>query len=156
MLPWQRCNNVTVHSISLPTGISCAFHSLSPSDVLTASSYQLQSDDHDSGLNTTRGALVHFSEEMFTPNISSSTPWIALISCEYTQERNESTIEGAYGHDVQSRQLQLVVAALHALVWGFSFVIAWLARLGVMRKCQEVRRDDKLTLRCRHFHAGTR
>jgi hypothetical protein len=44
-------------------------------------------------MDTVRGALVHFSEEMFVPNVYSTTPWIALISCEVTAEKNESTIE---------------------------------------------------------------
>lgn len=52
--------------------------------------------DREEGENftTARGALVHFTEEMYTENVTTSTPWIALISCEVTQERNESTIEG--------------------------------------------------------------
>lgn len=48
-------------------------------------------------MDTTRGALVHFSEEMYMENVTTTTPWIALISCEVTPERNESTIEREFG-----------------------------------------------------------
>ncbi|CAK9782855.1 hypothetical protein CC85DRAFT_21859 [Cutaneotrichosporon oleaginosum] len=57
----------------------------------TTVSYQLQSDDTESGINTTRGALVHFTPEMYQENVTTSTPWIALISCEISPERNAST-----------------------------------------------------------------
>jgi hypothetical protein len=43
-------------------------------------SYQLQADVPTGG--TTSGALVHFTEDTMGPNVSTTTPWIAYISCD--------------------------------------------------------------------------
>ncbi|ODN80198.1 hypothetical protein L198_07855 [Cryptococcus wingfieldii CBS 7118] len=47
-------------------------------------SFQLQADVLTGG--TTSGALVHFAESTMGSNVSTTTPWIAFISCD----RNES------------------------------------------------------------------
>lgn len=46
-------------------------------------SYQLQADIPTGG--TTSGALVHFTEGTMGPNVSTSTPWIAYISCDVNE-----------------------------------------------------------------------
>ncbi|WWC90745.1 uncharacterized protein L201_005682 [Kwoniella dendrophila CBS 6074] len=48
-----------------------------------AVSFQLQADIRTGG--TTSGALVHFSESNMGDNITTSTPWIAYISCDVNQ-----------------------------------------------------------------------
>ena len=45
---------------------------------------QLSADEPTGG--TTSGALVHFTESTMGPNVSTTTPWIAFISCD----RNET------------------------------------------------------------------
>jgi hypothetical protein len=46
-------------------------------------SYQLEADIPTNG--TTTGALVHFSEGTMGPNLTTSTPWIAFISCDLNE-----------------------------------------------------------------------
>ncbi|KAK8854846.1 hypothetical protein IAR55_003585 [Kwoniella newhampshirensis] len=46
-------------------------------------SFQLQADVPTGG--TTSGALVHFSESTMGQNLSTSTPWIAFISCDLNE-----------------------------------------------------------------------
>ncbi|KAL1413301.1 hypothetical protein Q8F55_001057 [Vanrija albida] len=53
----------------------------------TPISFQLRSDNHIS--DVTRGALIRFTEETMGPNVTSSTPWIAFISCD-ANETNAS------------------------------------------------------------------
>ncbi|WVQ99960.1 hypothetical protein IAU59_007103 [Kwoniella sp. CBS 9459] len=48
-----------------------------------AVSFQLQADVRTGG--TTSGALVHFSESNMGPNLTTSTPWIAYISCDVNE-----------------------------------------------------------------------
>ncbi|WVF72758.1 hypothetical protein IAT40_007576 [Kwoniella sp. CBS 6097] len=48
-----------------------------------AVSFQLQADVPTGG--TTSGALVHFSESNMGPNLTTSTPWIAYISCDVNE-----------------------------------------------------------------------
>ncbi|BEJ12640.1 hypothetical protein CspHIS471_0211000 [Cutaneotrichosporon sp. HIS471] len=59
----------------------------------TTISYQLQSADREQAMNSTRGALVHFTEEMYRENVTTTTPWIALISCEVTEPQNNTFID---------------------------------------------------------------
>ncbi len=40
-----------------------------------------------------QGALVHFSESSQGPNLTTSTPWIAFISCD-RNETNASQLDG--------------------------------------------------------------
>ena len=54
-------------------------------------SYQLQADVPTGG--TTSGALVHFTENTMGPNQSTTTPWIAYISCDLN-ETNASQEDG--------------------------------------------------------------
>ncbi|KAK1927056.1 hypothetical protein DB88DRAFT_9476 [Papiliotrema laurentii] len=46
-------------------------------------SYQLQADIPTGGHSA--GALVHFTEGMMGPNVSTTTPWIAYISCDVNE-----------------------------------------------------------------------
>ncbi|KAK4689505.1 hypothetical protein P7C73_g606, partial [Tremellales sp. Uapishka_1] len=46
-------------------------------------SYQLEADVATGG--TTKGALVHFTESSAGPNLTTSTPWIAYISCDVNE-----------------------------------------------------------------------
>jgi hypothetical protein len=46
-------------------------------------SYQLQADVPTGG--QTSGALVHFTESTMGPNASTTTPWIAYISCDVNE-----------------------------------------------------------------------
>ena len=55
-------------------------------------SYQLQADVPTGG--QTSGALVHFTESTMGPNVSTTTPWIAYISCD-VNETNASQEDGA-------------------------------------------------------------
>lgn len=54
-------------------------------------SFQLRADIDTGG--TTSGALVHFSESTMGRNISTTTPWIAFISCD----TNETTASMEWG-----------------------------------------------------------
>jgi len=54
-------------------------------------SYQLQADVPTGG--QTSGALVHFTESTMGPNVSTTTPWIAYISCD-VNETNASQEDG--------------------------------------------------------------
>jgi len=56
-------------------------------------SYQLQADVPTGG--QTSGALVHFSESRMGPNVSTTTPWIAYISCD-VNETNASQEDGTF------------------------------------------------------------
>ena len=46
-------------------------------------SYQLQADIPTGG--RTSGALVHFTESTMGPNVSTTTPWIAYVSCDVNE-----------------------------------------------------------------------
>jgi hypothetical protein len=46
-------------------------------------SYQLQADIATGGKSS--GALVHFTEATMGPNLTTSTPWIAYISCDVNE-----------------------------------------------------------------------
>jgi hypothetical protein len=59
--------------------------------VLMYRSYQLQADVPTGG--QTSGALVHFTESTMGPNVSTTTPWIAYISCD-VNETNASQEDG--------------------------------------------------------------
>ncbi|GMK59146.1 hypothetical protein CspeluHIS016_0701610 [Cutaneotrichosporon spelunceum] len=59
----------------------------------TTISYQLESADRDDAMNSTRGALVHFTEDMYRENVTTTTPWIALISCEVSEQQNNTFID---------------------------------------------------------------
>lgn len=54
-------------------------------------SYQLKADVPTGG--TTSGALVHFAESSMGQNLTTSTPWIAYISCDV----NETTASDEWG-----------------------------------------------------------
>jgi len=56
-------------------------------------SYQLQADVPTGG--QTSGALVHFTESTMGPNVSTTTPWIAYISCD-VNETNASQEDGTW------------------------------------------------------------
>ena len=54
-------------------------------------SYQLQADVATGG--TTSGALVQFAESTMGQNLTTETPWIAYVSCDY----NESSTSQEWG-----------------------------------------------------------
>ena len=54
-----------------------------PSVYSGAVSYQLEADIPTGG--TTQGALVHFTESSIGPNFTTSTPWIAYVSCDVNE-----------------------------------------------------------------------
>lgn len=48
------------------------------------SSYQLQADvPTDDGIS--KGAFIHFSEQTMGANLSTTTPWIAFVSCDQNE-----------------------------------------------------------------------
>ncbi len=59
--------------------------------LMGSSSYQLEADVQTGG--TTSGGLVHFVESSMGQNLTTSTPWIAYISCDV----NESTASQEWG-----------------------------------------------------------
>ncbi|WOO76999.1 E3 ubiquitin-protein ligase RNF13 [Vanrija pseudolonga] len=72
-------------------------------------SYQLSADTHTT--NVTQGALVHFTEETMGPNVTSSTPWIAYISCD----ANETNASQEWDMITLARDRGAVSALLYTL-----------------------------------------
>lgn len=62
-------------------------------------SFQLRADIDTGG--TTSGALVHFSESTMGENTSTTTPWIAFISCD----ANETTASMEWGKSLDSVEI---------------------------------------------------
>ncbi|ODN79024.1 hypothetical protein L202_04529 [Cryptococcus amylolentus CBS 6039] len=72
-------------------------------------SFQLQADVLTGG--TTSGALVHFAESTMGSNVSTTTPWIAFISCD----RNESVASDEWDVFTLARDRGAVSALLYTI-----------------------------------------
>ncbi|ORX38610.1 hypothetical protein BD324DRAFT_621574 [Kockovaella imperatae] len=78
-IPAVAVNDTTALNMTDLSTISIAW--TDPPGVYSGSvSYQLQADVSTGG--TTSGALVHFSESTMGPNRTTTTPWIAYVSCD--------------------------------------------------------------------------
>ncbi|KAL7423434.1 hypothetical protein Q5752_001014 [Cryptotrichosporon argae] len=81
-IPAQPVNDTSALNLTDSSTISIVW--TDPEGVFSGGvSYQLRADVATGG--TTAGALVHFAESNMGANVSTATPWIAYISCDYNE-----------------------------------------------------------------------
>jgi hypothetical protein len=107
-IPAQPVNDTS--SLNLTDSSTISISWTDPPSVYSGPvSYQLRADVPTGG--TTSGALVHFTESTMGPNLTTSTPWIAYISCDV----NETTASQEWGESavLKGRTSLIMIRYLH-------------------------------------------